>query len=84
LEVAESLFTNGHYLHCLYFGHLILEKALKGYWVYKNKTTPPKIHDLLKLALKTSINLPESNLRFLDELNKFNIEARYPEYKLEM
>lgn len=84
LEVAESLLSNGHFLHCLYFGHLIIEKALKAYWVYVFQASPPKIHDLLKLALKTSINLPESDLRFLDELNKFNIEARYPEYKLEM
>ena len=68
----------------VFISHLILEKALKAYWVFVFEEVPPKIHDLLKLALKTNIKLNESQLRFLDAMNKFNLETRYPEHKSEM
>ena len=84
LEVAESLFSNCHYLHCLFFGHLVIEKALKANWVKVFEETPPKIHDLVKLADKTHFNLGSFDVSFLDELNKFNLESQYPDYKLEI
>ena len=43
----------------------------------------PKTHNLLKLAEKTTIPLTEEVKLFLDEVNDFNLEVRYPEYKKE-
>jgi len=81
LPVAESLFENGHYTYCLYIEHLVLEKILKAIYVKDNKKTPPKIHDLLKLAKSTKINFTEEQEMFLSRVTDFNIEARYIDYK---
>ena len=29
VPVAKNLFENGHFIYCLFFGHLILEKIIK-------------------------------------------------------
>jgi HEPN domain-containing protein len=84
LIVSESLFNNGHYLWCLFLSHLILEKVLKAHFVKVNEETPPKIHDLFKLAEKSSLNLITETQEFLKFMNIFQISARYPEYKNEI
>ncbi|MBU2446844.1 MAG: HEPN domain-containing protein [Bacteroidetes bacterium] len=84
LPVAENLFNNGHYLWCLYLGHLILEKIIKAHYVKDNRQTPPKTHDLLKLSEKTKIALTENHKLFLDEMNDYQLETRYPDYKFSL
>jgi HEPN domain-containing protein len=81
LIVTESNFNNCHYLWCLFICHIILEKGIKALYVQSNHESPPKIHDLVKLSKLASVVISEEDLRFLDEMNKFNIEARYPDYK---
>ena len=36
---------------------------------------------MIKLAGKTKLNLSDEQLEFLDRVNDFNIESRYPDYK---
>lgn len=79
--VAETNFTNKHYLWTLFICHLALEKSLKGLYVQFVVETPPKLHDLVKLAKSAKLSFTDDDLRFLNEMNRFNIEARYPEYK---
>lgn len=79
--VAESIFQSKHYLWCLFICHLSVEKILKGLYVQNCLELPPKIHDLVKLAKSSKLEISEVDLRFLNELNRFNIEGRYPEYK---
>ena len=84
LETAESLFAAGKYDWCLFVGHLVLEKALKALYVKDNANRLPlKTHNLVKLAEKTTLPLNMDKKVFLDEVNDFNIETRYPEYKQE-
>jgi len=84
LEAAESLFAAKKYDWCLFLGHLVLEKALKAFYVKDNENRmPPKTHNLVKLAEKTTIPLDEKVRLFLDEVNDFNLETRYPEYRQE-
>ena len=66
-----------------FFCHQIVEKALKAAVAKATEETPPKIHDLIKLAVKGDCynDLSEERLIFLEELDPFNTEARYPEYK---
>lgn len=82
VPVAKSLLANGHYMYCLFIGHLILEKIIKAHYVKDTKQTPPKIHNLVKLISKTVINPNASLLEFLDEANDFQMEARYPDFKI--
>lgn len=81
LPVAESLYENGHFSWSLFVGHLVLEKILKAAFVRDNHETPPKIHDLVKLAKSTKINFNDEQLLFLNDVTGFNIEARYTDYK---
>ncbi len=50
LPVAESLFATQKFDWCLFIGLLVLEKILKAYIVRTTGKTPPKTHDLLRLA----------------------------------
>ncbi len=85
LAVAQNLFDSSNYDWCLFIGHLVIEKALKANFVKVNDNRiPPKIHDLIRLADISGIQLDDDKKRFFFLLNKFNLEARYPEYKNEM
>lgn len=81
-ETAEILYENKKYHHALFFCHLSIEKILKALIVKSTKTAPPLIHDLVRLAEKTGIELAESLKAELAEISTFNIEARYDDYKL--
>jgi HEPN domain-containing protein len=81
LKAADSMFNNEHYNYCLFIGHLVLEKALKGVYVKTLESIPPKTHNLVYLADKINLNISEEQKRFLFEANAFNIETRYSDYK---
>ena len=84
LETAEDLFRARKFDWCLFLGHLVLEKALKAFYVRDNKNQlPPRTHNLLRLAENTSLVLNDDQKIFLDEVNDFNLEVRYPEFKRE-
>lgn len=84
LGAAEQLFLSARYDWCLFIGHLVVEKTLKAFFVYRNDSKiPPKIHNLLKLAEASDLSLTEKQKLFLDEVNDFNLEVRYPEYRSE-
>ena len=44
---------------------------------------PPKTHNLIKLAENTHLSLTEDQKLLLDEINDFNLEVRYPQFKNE-
>ncbi len=70
---------------CLFMGQMVIEKLLKALYVYKNKNAPyaPKSHDLLYLAKKAELELTERQEDLLDTITRFNINARYDDYKKE-
>jgi HEPN domain-containing protein len=82
-DVMQSLFKNNKYDWCLFIGHLVIEKTLKSFWVRDNEDdTPPRIHNLLKLVEQTKLQTNEDQKLFLLNINDFNLEVRYPDYKL--
>jgi len=82
LAAAEALFDSAKYDWCLFIAHLVLEKALKANFVFANENkNPPRIHNLVKLAELSFINLTNVENLFLDEVNDFNIATRYPDFK---
>ncbi|MBM2815450.1 MAG: hypothetical protein HW421_2212 [Ignavibacteria bacterium] len=85
LKAAENLFNSGNYDWCLFIGHLILEKALKALYVRTSgNKTPPKIHNLLKLSELCNLGLNSEQAKYFSLINKYQIEARYPEIKSEL
>jgi HEPN domain-containing protein len=79
LAVAESMLEKCHYTWSLFVGHLVLEKILKALYVKDHQKIAPRIHDLVKLAKATSLNLSDEQLIFLSEVSDFNMEVRYPD-----
>ncbi|PJA38033.1 hypothetical protein CO015_03760 [candidate division WWE3 bacterium CG_4_8_14_3_um_filter_42_11] len=82
LSAAQDLFKTRHYVECLFFCHLCVEKIIKGLIVKKSKEPPLPIHDLLKLSEKTTLRFSENQLKLLAQINEFNIRARYDDIKL--
>jgi HEPN domain-containing protein len=65
-------------------GHLILEKALKAAYIKATgEIIPPKIHNLTRLSELSSLSPDYETEKFLTIANKFHLEGRYPEYKVE-
>lgn len=84
LETAEALFAAEKYDWCLFIGHLVLEKGFKAIYVRDNQNQlPPRTHNLLKLAESSTLVLSEEQVLFLNEVNDFNLEVRYPDYRHE-
>ncbi|GJQ24731.1 MAG: HEPN domain-containing protein [Candidatus Brocadia sapporoensis] len=80
-RVANHLFEKGDYSYALFFGHLTIEKILKGIYVNRLGEIPPHTHRLVYLAEKVSLSLSESQLELLEIITDFNMEARYPDEK---
>ncbi len=57
-------------------GHLVLEKILKVLYVKNVDNSVPKVHDLLRLADKALIEIPEEREDELDLITIFNISTR--------
>jgi HEPN domain-containing protein len=66
----------------LFIGHLLVEKLLKALFIKVNSDYPPMIHNLLRLAEKSNIELTEERKVFLVSVTAFNINARYDDYKM--
>jgi HEPN domain-containing protein len=84
LSSMEANFNSGKYDWSLFIGHLVLEKILKALWVKNNEDNiAPKIHNLVLLAEKANHPITENEKILLLEINSFNLETRYPDYKFE-
>ena len=85
LESADGIFESTRYDWSLFIGHIALEKILKAIFVHKHDNKiPPKIHNLVRLAELSEIQLDEAQRFLLDKINDFNIQTRYPDYKMEL
>lgn len=81
LSAAKDLFKTKHYVECLLFCHLSIEKTIKALIVKKTKKATLPIHDLLKLSGKTGLRFSKEKLKLLAEINELNIRARYDSIK---
>ena len=81
-ETAVFLKTGHQNLFSLFAFHLVVEKLLKAHWVKDNiPNSPPRIHDLPELFKQTELELTFDQVDYLNTINGWNIEGRYPDYK---
>ncbi len=78
----NHLFKSKDYHWSLFIGHLVIEKLLKAYFIKNKNEYPPFIHDLRRLAEAANLNLSDDQVLFFDTVTRFNISARYDDYKL--
>ncbi len=73
------------YVFSLFAFHLCIEKLLKAVWIKDNQQLyPPRIHDLSIIYNQTDLELPNGWYDYLGTINEWNIEGRYPDYKLKI
>jgi HEPN domain-containing protein len=81
-ETMTVMFDSKRYSWSLFIGHLMIEKLLKAYFVKVKSDYPPFIHNLLRLAEKADLELPEDKREQLVTITAFNINTRYDDYKM--
>ena len=81
LTVLGHLFEKGDYSYALFFGHLAVEKMLKGLYVAIKREHAPPIHNLPRLARLADIQMSQERKEQLALITSFNIEARYHDLK---
>ena len=81
LRVAGHLIEKEDFSYALFFGHLALEKMLKGICVNNLKEHAPPIHNLVRLAGIAGLEVDEKTENSLIMVTGFNIESRYPDLK---
>ena len=84
-KTMRWLFKGKRYSDALFFGHIVLEKILKGLVVQKIKKEAPYTHNLLLLMDRARAEsvFSKEEIKFLGIVNEFNIRARYSDYKLQ-
>ncbi len=79
--MANHLFEKGDYAYALFFGHLTIEKLLKGIFVEKFNEVSPYTHRLVFLAEKVELDISSDRVELLEVISDFHLEARYPDEK---
>ena len=75
----------GQYVFALFAFHLTIEKLVKAIWIKDNSAIyPPRTHDLTILYNQTDLDLTNGWYDYLGTINEWNIEGRYPDYKLKI
>lgn len=82
-NVMNFLYKGKKNSYSLFFGHLVIEKLLKGLYAKNNEESPYTIksHNLLALAEKCNLELTDEQVEKLQIITQFNISARYDDYK---
>lgn len=76
-----DLFETKNNSWSLFMGHLVVEKLLKALYVKQKNEYPPLIHDLRRICEKANIELDINQQTTFDSISRFNINARYDDYK---
>lgn len=80
-ETIDVLYKGGKYLQSLFWMHLSIEKLCKALWISTNEgNIPPRTHNLNRLLAETNVFIPDHYAVLLVELNRFQLEGRYPDY----
>ena len=79
-DTMIAMYDSKRYNWALFLGHLMIEKLLKAYYVKINSEYPPLIHNLLRLAEKSNLDINEEKKKELVTITAFNINARYDDY----
>lgn len=81
-KTMMTMYKTKHYNWSLFVGHLMIEKLLKAYYFQEKEVFPPFIHNLLRLAEKSNLELTNEQKKNFATVTAFNINTRYDDYKM--
>jgi HEPN domain-containing protein len=80
-RALHNMVQAGDNVEALFWAHLVIEKLSKALWVKDNEENmPPRSHNLDYLLARTSFSPTPEQTSVLAELNRFQLEGRYPDY----
>jgi HEPN domain-containing protein len=79
LESAKAMLDSGRYFFVVFMCHLTVEKLLKAVIVERHGAEPPKIHNLVALAVRVGLTIPNDHLPLVNELDNMSVVTRYPD-----
>jgi HEPN domain-containing protein len=65
----------------LFIGHLCLEKLLKAYYIKVNHQHSQNLHNLIRIAELSHLELTKEQRNDFAVITTFNISARYDDFK---
>jgi len=84
-KAVQTLFNGGNYLQSLFFAHLVREKLCKALWIkHHEANVPPRTHNVMHLLSTLPVEPDENRSVLLLNLNRFQMEGRYPDYLNQM
>lgn len=84
-KTANDIYSSNKNFHfCLFICHLVIEKLLKSLVVKETNEHPVKTHNLLRLAEIAKLDIKTDDVQFLEELNQFQLDTRYPDEKFSL
>src|SRR3989304_9565884 len=83
METAKVMLEGKRFLYVGFMCHQVIEKILKGYYVFIKNENPPYTHNLTYLATQSGIyeKMTEEQKDVIDMIEPLNVEARYPTHK---
>ena len=79
MPVGVKLVKEGSLRQGLFFIHLAFEKILKAHVCRKTGELSPRSHNIFRLLELSGLQHSREDALFLANLNKYNIEGRYPD-----
>jgi HEPN domain-containing protein len=80
-DTMIDLYNSGRYSWSLFLGHLCIEKLLKAYFIKVEHKHCFNLHNLLRIAEMSKLDLTKEQKNDFASITTFNIKARYDDYK---
>jgi HEPN domain-containing protein len=79
LGSAQAMLDSGRLFFVVFMCHLTLEKLLKALVVEREGVEPPRIHNLVALAIRADATIPPEQRQLVNELDNMGVVTRYPD-----
>jgi HEPN domain-containing protein len=79
LESAKAMLESGRYFFVVFMCHLTIEKLLKAAIVERQGVEPPKVHNLVLIATKGGVDIPQDHRPIVNDLDGMSVVTRYPD-----
>ena len=79
MDTAHDMLEAGRYRYVLFCCQQAVEKMLKSVFAARKNKTPPRIHNLMRLAEAADIVVSDEQAELLRELSAYYAQSRYPD-----
>ena len=73
------MLDSGRLLYVLFCCQQAVEKMLKAVIAERSGQSPPRLHNLLRLAEQAGVELDQIQTVLMEDLSRYYIQSRYPE-----